>query len=104
VRELIYKRGHVKVKGQRLPINDNDIIKQHLGKHGIICIEDVIHEIYTVGDHFKQVSNFLWPFKLSNPNGHKKESWRPRKSKHYTEGGDAGDRDFDINRLVQSMN
>ncbi|KAI8879465.1 60S ribosomal protein L7 [Backusella circina FSU 941] len=104
VREVIYKRGYVKVKGQRLPIHDNEIIKQHLGKYGIICIEDVIHEIYTVGDHFKQVNNFLWPFKLSNPSGHKKASWRPRKATHYVEGGDAGDREFDINRLVQSMN
>ena len=39
------------------------------GKHGVICIEDVIHELVTVGKHLKQVSNFLWPFKLNNPNG-----------------------------------
>jgi hypothetical protein len=39
------------------------------GKYGVICIEDVIHELVTVGKHFKQVSNFLWPFKLNNPNG-----------------------------------
>jgi hypothetical protein len=39
---------------------------QSLGKHGIICIEDLIHEIYTVGPHFKEASNFLWPFQLSS--------------------------------------
>jgi large subunit ribosomal protein L7e len=39
------------------------------GKHGVICVEDVIHELFTVGPNFKQVSNFLWPFKLNNPNG-----------------------------------
>ena len=38
---------------------------QALGKHNIICIEDLVHEIYTVGPAFKQASNFLWPFKLS---------------------------------------
>lgn len=38
---------------------------QSLGKYGITCIEDLIHEIYTVGPAFKQASNFLWPFKLS---------------------------------------
>ncbi|KAI7899994.1 ribosomal protein L30, ferredoxin-like fold domain-containing protein [Cokeromyces recurvatus] len=104
VRELIYKRGYAKVKGQRLAISDNQIISDNLKQFGIICIEDVIHEIFTVGEHFKQVNNFLWPFKLSNPNGHKKVSWKPRKSKHYVEGGDAGDREFDINKLIQSMN
>ena len=25
-----------------------------------------MHEIYTVGPHFKEASNFLWPFKLSS--------------------------------------
>ncbi|CAO3691776.1 unnamed protein product [Rhizopus microsporus] len=104
VRELIYKRGYIKSKeGHRLPITDNQLIKDHLGQFGIICVEDVIHEIVTVGDHFKQVNNFLWPFKLSNPNGHKKASWKPHKFQHYVEGGDAGDREFDINRLIQSM-
>ena len=39
---------------------------QHLGKFGIICMEDLVHEIYTVGPHFKEASNFLWPFKLSS--------------------------------------
>ena len=28
---------------------------QVLGKHGIICIEDLVHEIHTCGPAFKQV-------------------------------------------------
>ena len=35
------------------------------GKYGIICVEDMIHQIYTVGPKFKRVNNFLWPFKVS---------------------------------------
>jgi hypothetical protein len=31
VRELIYKRGYAKVKGQRLPITDNTIVEENLG-------------------------------------------------------------------------
>ncbi|CDS06499.1 hypothetical protein LRAMOSA09027 [Lichtheimia ramosa] len=99
VRELIYKRGFVKVDEQRIPITDNDVIAKQLGKLDIICVEDVIHEIYTVGEHFKQVNRFLWPFKLNNPTG----AWEKRKFRHYVEGGSAGDREQDINRLVQSM-
>ena len=41
----------------------------HLGKKDIICMEDLVHEIFTVGDNFKKASNFLWPFKLNNPKG-----------------------------------
>ena len=37
IRELIYKRGYAKVNGQRIPITDNQIIEQLLGKYGIIC-------------------------------------------------------------------
>merc|ERR1711972_82022 len=64
VRELVYKRGFGKVNKQRIPLSDNAIITEALGEHGIFGMEDLIHEIYTVGPHFKQATNFLWPFKL----------------------------------------
>ncbi|CAJ0903840.1 9612_t:CDS:2, partial [Entrophospora sp. SA101] len=96
VRELIYKRGHAKVDRQRIPITDNSIIQQSLGKFGITCVEDLIHEIFTIGPNFKQANNFLWPFKLSNPNG----GWANRKFRHYVEGGDFGDREDKINALI----
>merc|ERR1719213_634212 len=68
VRELIYKRGFGKVNKQRIPLSDNEIITASLGDScEIYGMEDLVHEIYTVGPNFKQVSNFLWPFKLSNP-------------------------------------
>lgn len=100
VRELIYKRGYAKVNKQRIPITSNDIIEQSLEKFGITSIEDLIHEIYTVGPNFKQASNFLWPFKLSSPTG----GFRPRKFKHFIEGGDLGNREEFINQLVRQMN
>lgn len=88
VRELIYKRGYGKVKTsaqaypQRIPLTDNAVIEESLGKFGIVCMEDLLHEIYTVGPNFKQASNFLWPFKLSNPTG----GFRARKFTHYIQG------------------
>merc|ERR1719395_416043 len=54
VRELIYKRGFGKINKQRLPLNDNSVIETALGKHGIVCMDDLVHEIYTVGPHFKE--------------------------------------------------
>jgi len=100
VRELIYKRGYGKVDKQRIALTDNSIIEASLGKYGIVCIEDLIHEIFTVGPNFKQTANFLWPFKLSNPTG----GFRARKFNHYVEGGDLGNREDKINALVRQMN
>lgn len=54
VRELIYKRGYGKVNKQRIPLSDNKIIEENLGKYGILSIEDLVHEIVTAGPHFKQ--------------------------------------------------
>jgi len=99
VRELVYKRGFAKVGHERLPITDNSIIEKHLGKHGIVCVEDVIHELYTVGPHFKEVNSFMWPFKLSAPTG----GWR-KVTTHVVEGGDTGNREDKINSLVKRMN
>jgi len=99
VKELIYKRGHGKVNKQRTALTDNSIIGRELGKHNIICVEDLIHEIYTCGAHFKEANNFLWPFKLSSPLG-----GFNFKNKHFCEGGDHGNRAEHINELVRRMN
>uniref|UniRef100_A0A2K5P9P8 60S ribosomal protein L7 n=1 Tax=Cebus imitator TaxID=2715852 RepID=A0A2K5P9P8_CEBIM len=70
VNELIYKCGY-----------DNTLIARSLGKYGIICMENLIHEIYTVGKRFKE-----------------------KKTTHFVEGGDAGNREDQINRLIRRMN
>lgn len=100
VRELIYKRGHGKVNHQRVPLTDNHIIEKALGKYGIICIEDLVHEIYTVGPNFKEANNFLWQFRLSNPDG----GWGVRrKFKHVVAGGSLGNREDKINELIRAQ-
>ncbi|KAE9468070.1 hypothetical protein C3L33_00040, partial [Rhododendron williamsianum] len=99
VRELIYKRGYGKLNKHRIALTDNSVIEQGLGKYGIICIEDLIHEIMTVGPHFKEANNFLWPFKLKAPLGGLK-----KKRNHYVEGGDAGNREDYVNELIRRMN
>jgi len=98
IRQLVYKRGYAKHHGQRIAITDNTIVEENLGKHDVICVEDIIHEIYTVGKHFKQVTNFLWPFKLSNPTG-----GFTKKANHFVEGGDFGNREDQINKLLERM-
>jgi len=98
VRELVYKRGYGKVDKQRIPLTDNAIIEKVLGDKDVLCMEDLIHEIFTVGNNFKSASNFLWPFKLNTPRG----GWR-RKYNHYNDGGDFGFRGDKINALLRKM-
>jgi large subunit ribosomal protein L7e len=52
----------------------------------------------TVGPHFKEANNFLWPFKLKAPLGGLK-----KKRNHYVEGGDAGNRENYINEFIRRM-
>nr|KAG5691356.1 hypothetical protein BaRGS_033405 [Batillaria attramentaria] len=98
VRELVYKRGYGKVDRQRVPLTDNAIIEKQLGSKDVLCMEDLIHELFTVGNNFKAASNFLWQFKLNTPNG----GWR-RKYNHFNDGGDFGFRDDKINALLRRM-
>lgn len=99
-KEMILKRGYAKVNNQRVKIQSNDIISDNLGKYGIQGMDDLIHEIYTVGPAFKQCQNFLWPFKLSSPNGGfvlKKHGF------HEPKGGDWGNREELVNAFLRRM-
>jgi large subunit ribosomal protein L7e len=99
ISDLVYKRGFGKINRARIPLTDNAIIEQNLGKFGITCIEDLIEEIHQVGPHFKEANNFLWTFKLNNPKG----GWR-NKNHAFHKDGDWGNREDQINALVRSMN
>jgi len=98
VKELVYKRGYAKIRKQRIAITDNAMIEKAMGNKGIICIEDIVHEIFTVGENFKMVTNWLWPFKLNTPTG----GWK-HKLTHFIEGGDYGNREDFLNALVHKM-
>merc|ERR1739845_74113 len=99
IKNMIYKRGAVKINGQRIKISDNNVVEKSMGNLGINCIEDLVHEIYTVGDNFKTANNNLYPVKLSCPRG----GWR-KITNHFIEGGDFGNREEYINDLVKKMN
>lgn len=99
VRELILKRGQAKVKNKIIPLTDNTVIEEHLGKFGVICLEDLIHEIAFPGKNFQAISRFLCPFHLSvarhvtkNRVGFLKEVGSP---------GYRGER---INQLIRQLN
>jgi len=98
IKDLIYKRGYGRVQGQRIPLQNNSIISGQLAKYGITSIEDLIHEISTVGPHFKEANHFLWSFKLSPPRG----GYVAKRQPFHT-GGDWGNREELINEFIQRM-
>ena len=59
VRDIIFKRSVVKVGDQRIGLTDNRVVEKALGDYDIICIEDIVNEIYTLGPHFTEVFNYL---------------------------------------------
>merc|ERR1711907_337733 len=98
VRDLIYKRGYGKIQHNRIPLNDNAVVEKGLGKYGIMCMEDLVHEIFTVGPNFREANNFLWPFKLRPAKG-----GQAKKRKGFMEGGQAGNREELMNKLIENM-
>ena len=99
ISDLVYKRGFGKMNRCRVPLTDNILIENSLGKYGITCIEDLIETIYTCGENFKEANNFLWPFKLVNPKG----GWN-NKNHAFNKDGDWGNRENEINSLIKRMN
>jgi len=103
VESLIYKRGFAKLSKQRIPISENEVIESGLGVKtagAIRCTADLVHELVTVGPNFKAANNFLWPFKLTSPRGGFSSK---TKLLHFMEGGEAGARGEEINKLVKRM-
>jgi len=99
IKKMIYKRGAGKINGQRIKLSDNSVVEKGLGHLNLNCVEDLIHEIYTVGENFKETNNWLYPVKLSAPRG----GWT-KVTNHFIEGGDFGNREEYINALIKKMN
>ncbi|XP_073453380.1 ribosomal protein uL30-like [Lithobates pipiens] len=99
VRELILKRGQGRVNGKKVALTDNTMIEEALGKFEIICLEDLIHELYSTGEHFMEVNKFLCPFVLSIA----RHAGINRKG-YLSEVGDPGHRGDAINDLIRKLN
>ena len=93
VKDLLERRSFGNVRGTKTPLSDNTILERELGnEHGILCMEDMVHELNTVGDAFDAVSKFLWPFPLSSIHSKfEKEKLALKQGKDYGDKGQAID-------------
>jgi len=97
VRDLIFKHGFLRINRKKEAINSNQLIEENLGKFGIICIEDIIHELFTVSENFKNVKSVLLPFALKPP----RDGWSNKTGVSYKRGGEFGNRGEKINALIE---
>lgn len=105
IHDLIFKYGAVqKVRNtegpKTIPLSSNKLVEDIFGSLGIICVDDLVHEIMTLGPHFDKVQQRFKSFALRNPTGGWKTS---RKGKLYSIGGEAGFRGDQINALVKLL-
>lgn len=49
VRNLILKRGFISREENIIPISSNKIIEENLGSIGMLCVEDIVSEIFNQG-------------------------------------------------------
>jgi len=96
VRDLIFKKGFAMINKKKTPIQSNALIEEHLGKHGIICLEDIIHEIFTAGENFDLVNNFLCPFELGSP----RDGFKNKTTVSFKRGGEYGNRKELVNDFI----
>ncbi|KAF3990253.1 hypothetical protein FT663_01031 [Candidozyma haemuli var. vulneris] len=78
VRELFQKRAsfpNPESESGFSKLDNNQVVEDTFGEDlGFICVEDLVHEIYSLGENFKTVNNWIAPFKLVAPvNG-----WSPK--------------------------
>ena len=101
---LIRKRGYGKIgkrgQWQRIPLISDKVVEQSLFQLGIHGLSDLVAELINGGVHFKEINNFLWPFKLKSP---KKGFSKHGKSKNIAEMGGSGNWDNSINSLIAKM-
>lgn len=111
IRELIYKYGALRDPGVRqgtdvkgrgpVPLTSNKIVEEIFGYCGILCVDDLIHEIMTLGEAFESVHRHFRCFKLRNPH----TGWKcPKiKGKLRKFGGEAGFRGDEVNELFKTL-
>uniref|UniRef100_A0A2I3H295 Ribosomal protein L30 N-terminal domain-containing protein n=1 Tax=Nomascus leucogenys TaxID=61853 RepID=A0A2I3H295_NOMLE len=97
--ETLFQKKKKKKKYKTVPLTDNTVIEENLGKFGIICLEDLIHEIAFPGKHFQEISRFLRPFHLSVARHATKN-----RVGFLKEMGTPGYRGYCINQLIRQLN
>lgn len=69
VDELVHRRAFTEHTGVRKPLTDNVSVEKKLGDKGVLCLNDLAHEIFSIGPNYTAAVGMLATFKLSSPVG-----------------------------------
>lgn len=67
VRQLFQKRACVPQNEEVTKLDNNQLVEDHFEELGFICVEDLVHEVVSLGEGFKAVTQWVEPFKLTAP-------------------------------------
>lgn len=117
VRELFQKRACVPGFDEDqnevlVKLDNNQAVEDKFGDDfGYICIEDLVHEIVTLGDNFKTINHWIAPFKLTAPvNGWgplarlQKLRYNMETKKKVSLAGHANLEEIDIDKFIEEQN
>lgn len=118
IRKLFQKRACISVIDEETKqpkiakLDNNGAVEDKFGSDlGCICIEDLIHEIATLGENFKTVTHWIMPFKLNAP----VSGWGPQAKlaklqysndhqRKISLAGDAKLNEIDIDQFIDEQN
>jgi large subunit ribosomal protein L7e len=55
-------------------LSDNALVEEHLGHMGMLCVEDLVHEVYKAGPQFDDILRALKPFHVADTRTHEKHT------------------------------
>lgn len=68
VHELVHRRAFICVNRERRHLSNNLVIEELFGEKNILCVNDLVHELYTIGPNFTEILSIFAPFHLAAPN------------------------------------
>merc|ERR1719471_595991 len=98
IHNLIFKYGYGEVDGVKSALSSNVIIENKFSAQGLLCLEDVVKQIFEAGPHFEMLVKFMYPFKLTPPKGGFRRVAQP-----FSKNGAWGNRAEKINSLIRKM-
>lgn len=117
VRQLFQKRACIEIENeeqekQLVKLDNNQAVEDRFEDDlGFICIEDLVHEIVTLGENFKAVNLWIAPFKLTKPvNGWgplgklAKLKYAEDNKKKISLAGHARLEEIDIDKFIEEQN
>jgi large subunit ribosomal protein L7e len=68
VLQLMQRKAYFKEpkSSERKPLSNNNLVEEHLGDVGMLCVEDLAHAIHTGSENMSSITARLWPFEFAD--------------------------------------